>query len=1098
MPNVEIKTSTECLEINLSPGSTEIKVYEKCVKKAYSFNSDHIISALPATSLKDLINISYLKDSLSKISAVDVAVVNVCFKGRDILPISGFGYLVPSNSGSKILGTIFDSCAVPEQDEGLDITRVTVMLGGHKFHQLFGDPGKVPKELMLNVALESIRENLGISPQPMGTLVSIHKKCIPQYNVGHQEILNNVHDFTLHENLPISFIGSSYQGVSVNDCVMYSKKVVESLEKKIKELNTEEFEKPDFNVITFVNNILCQPETQIYSESSSTDKFDKNVNSLESKATQKLLNLQLLSGELSQNLDLLSEQTQKNLPRVLIDLDQIKNHTKNLINFLEATRINLEKNEKDKSCFETLFNLDKVKSRMEKSRDSLKEAENWNSLNSEMENIFKTTEYEKAAKRLGEAQRSLHLLINAPDYQDKKTLLSKLLNQFESSISPQLVKSLNEHDTENVKQFYNSFLQIGRGNEFTQFYHRSRKFKFIKLWSSFEEDPSIKNLDINNEKAIIDWMSKFFDELFMMLNKEFNWTANVFTNSKEVLIELIQQIFNSLKPSLSTRIDDVIQKLGDQHVLPLIIKIYLKSLEFGLKIENLFRQSFEKNQLSQQYEESLESLAPTSNLHLNNSTLNALIIEGGSWGHIIFQEFISFQQSYGKLEEKFLLFQSNSLLKFDRKVDNLELGKIMLDSLIPLFKHAEAALTRCEQFTNGYGAAGLVDALDNFWKSVLNRFSQILMIISTESGVNNLPKPSKSPKNIIKAGISPSRSSSNSSLQNYLQEADDEMEDSFISNGNLGQDWTNFQVGLRILGVCLTFSKKLSAFDLELKKFISLVNTEENNLNSLKQGRMCHSSLSLLTSSTLNSFKLHTLTESISDKGLEKKDLENFNNNASNGLEYCLLKNSVRNLRIFISNAQKFVFDTLFFYINNYLQLIPTMEVWASEQNKIVSSFGLTIPQFSLSPSAFITRIGEHLLTLPQQLELYTDDEALGFSCHTLPYLEKDDLELIEEEEVWHLWLISISRGTMLKLVEKVLLIKTLSVIGIKQLKTDLNYIINIFEKAMDIEINLQLKKLLFFLELENEILLEADFVNSNKLVGWEIDIFEKVRDMRK
>ena len=49
-----------------------------------------------------------LKELLNKIDTVNMVVVNMYFK-KDILPVKGFGYLVPSNQKSAILGCIFDS-----------------------------------------------------------------------------------------------------------------------------------------------------------------------------------------------------------------------------------------------------------------------------------------------------------------------------------------------------------------------------------------------------------------------------------------------------------------------------------------------------------------------------------------------------------------------------------------------------------------------------------------------------------------------------------------------------------------------------------------------------------------------------------------------------------------------------------------------------------------------------------------------------------------------------------------------------------------------------------------------------------------------------
>ena len=73
--------------------------------------------------------------------------MNLCFAG-DVLPVDGFGYLVPTWEKSNVLGVVFDSCAFPRQGatnanaDCSNTTRLTVMIGGHQFHTLFPD-GKV-------------------------------------------------------------------------------------------------------------------------------------------------------------------------------------------------------------------------------------------------------------------------------------------------------------------------------------------------------------------------------------------------------------------------------------------------------------------------------------------------------------------------------------------------------------------------------------------------------------------------------------------------------------------------------------------------------------------------------------------------------------------------------------------------------------------------------------------------------------------------------------------------------------------------------------------------------------------------------------------
>ena len=103
------------------------------------------------------------------------------------------------------------------------------MLGGHQFQDQFGDPEQVDKELLKNVALDTIRKSLDIRAEPRKVHVSIHKDCIPQYYVGHSELVSSLRNYTRQYSLPLDFIGSWYDGVGLNDCIYYSQRVVDNI-----------------------------------------------------------------------------------------------------------------------------------------------------------------------------------------------------------------------------------------------------------------------------------------------------------------------------------------------------------------------------------------------------------------------------------------------------------------------------------------------------------------------------------------------------------------------------------------------------------------------------------------------------------------------------------------------------------------------------------------------------------------------------------------------------------------------------------------------------------------------------------------------------
>jgi oxygen-dependent protoporphyrinogen oxidase len=168
---------------------------------------------------------------LNDVSFVDVGVVNLTYAG-DVLPVQGFGYLIPSSEPSDILGVVFDSCALPEQDasSGKPITRVTAMMGGYMFRDKFGDPDKVAPEKLKAIAVESIKRHLAVADAPISSRVTIQQKCIPQYTVGHRERLMELME-VINEKYhgKLSLVGSSYVGVGVNDCIRGAKDVASAL-----------------------------------------------------------------------------------------------------------------------------------------------------------------------------------------------------------------------------------------------------------------------------------------------------------------------------------------------------------------------------------------------------------------------------------------------------------------------------------------------------------------------------------------------------------------------------------------------------------------------------------------------------------------------------------------------------------------------------------------------------------------------------------------------------------------------------------------------------------------------------------------------------
>lgn len=204
---VEIFTDTQIQDIHVRGSS--------CIVNAGStIICDKVTMAQPSFAAAQLCkDVSPdLSRSLSSIPFVDVAVVNLEFKGN-ILSEEGFGFLVPSNQPEPILGCIFDTCTFKQGNR----TLLTVMMGGAWFNQLFKT--KTQEELEA-IALSTVSSILNIAQSPVRTKTKILRECIAQYTVGHLERVAAARTAISQDALPMSLVGSSYDGVGINDTIL--------------------------------------------------------------------------------------------------------------------------------------------------------------------------------------------------------------------------------------------------------------------------------------------------------------------------------------------------------------------------------------------------------------------------------------------------------------------------------------------------------------------------------------------------------------------------------------------------------------------------------------------------------------------------------------------------------------------------------------------------------------------------------------------------------------------------------------------------------------------------------------------------------------
>ncbi|ORX56683.1 hypothetical protein BCR36DRAFT_320308 [Piromyces finnis] len=1003
-------------------------------------------------------------------------------------------------------------------------------------------------------------------------------------------------------------------------------------------LDLSELKEKDADVKGWINKMLSssmplpnvksiESSTNINSEISPT--FAASPSSTASPTTDNnvpqqssilLIKLENAGQQISKSIEKISNEVVKNIPRVMYDIENMRKDIRIMQESINHVRMEYRKFNTDSSeVIQPMFLLDTIRLRMEDTRKLLKEAENWSNLSLEMDDIFNNKEYERAAVTLEDAQKSLALLKNSSDYEEKRELLRKYLNRLEAELSPLLLQTIKSKDIKNLKKYQKIFKKIDRESEFYGCYFRNVKQEIIRYWMGFEvkdseqqeivvpitplmpspnkedkedkkeEDDNILIINSTNPHnlSFVEWIPSYFDELYSIIVKEFNWSANIFKQPGDVVCHLINESNKHLKPSFSQRLESFKSSDGSHFVISLI-NIY--------KVVENFAQTVEHNILFQRDTSrflKMSTFAPTC---INSSVMSRFNknYHLGNWGEYLFEPFLPYQQNFANLEYNYLIEQLKNLFKPDvmahkspnELVDHLHL------SVDKIFNKIEGTIQRCIDLTYGYACPHTLKIINDYLITSLEKYSDILRVIRSRTEIKLISKIKEEHKLGIHSPLA-STTSINNSSRSSLESINDADEDLLQERNR--QVWFNFQLGFKLLGVCCLFDKEIKRVELqELPQFFEMIfsnrktleetndlltqlnsilkinhadseyeiqldspvvkkneskvfnsegddikdnsfgevigqeeNHEDSNNSNLvqdnavklekedseKQQKYLQKaakelqifeelyrsqnvgsviSREMIRLSSLNNYELKECIRIITKQYYQTKmdtSTKNSNTNTTESqasailmdmpelellpqdkIRSTILNNVKAQMSNITSECQHFIYDAIFLIIDEQLSDLFNKERWSHVTSTKTSPFNFEIPQFSLSPSSYIINIGEHLLSLPQHLELYINDEALTYSVNTLPYCQPmvfltnsllEDINITPsksteenqhqddesefEEPSGHMWIVSLCNGTMNKYIKNIMNIKELTAQESKQLGTDISYLINIF-----------------------------------------------------
>ncbi|TNF54986.1 protoporphyrinogen oxidase [bacterium] len=196
------------------------------LERGDAIEADILVLATPAHASSKIVSDinKELSGLLSTIPYPAVSVVCLGFSRYKIEhSLEGFGFLVPYREKRKILGTLWDSSIFPDRaPEGKVLLRT--MVGGARA----SDIAMQKDEGILRDVMEELHTIMGITTDPEFVRIYKHEQAIPQYNVGHQRILNDIQAI-VNKWKGFYLTGNAYRGISLNDCIENSYKWSEKI-----------------------------------------------------------------------------------------------------------------------------------------------------------------------------------------------------------------------------------------------------------------------------------------------------------------------------------------------------------------------------------------------------------------------------------------------------------------------------------------------------------------------------------------------------------------------------------------------------------------------------------------------------------------------------------------------------------------------------------------------------------------------------------------------------------------------------------------------------------------------------------------------------
>jgi oxygen-dependent protoporphyrinogen oxidase len=223
--SLRLNTRVTSITRNLKRGAWNVTLDTETLE------TDSLILATPAYVSGTLLAsfAPELGSTLQSIPYASTATVSLAYRLSDIPhELDGYGYVIPRREGRKALACTWTSTKFPHRaPEGYALIRVFVGRAGQELPSPNGRGAGGEGEL-LEVAKKELELTLGITAEPLVSRVFLWDKAMPQYNLGHPEILEQI-DAGLEKYPTLALAGNGYRGIGIPDCIHSGELAIEKI-----------------------------------------------------------------------------------------------------------------------------------------------------------------------------------------------------------------------------------------------------------------------------------------------------------------------------------------------------------------------------------------------------------------------------------------------------------------------------------------------------------------------------------------------------------------------------------------------------------------------------------------------------------------------------------------------------------------------------------------------------------------------------------------------------------------------------------------------------------------------------------------------------